>query len=309
MPAPSPLVSVGLPVFNGENYLEEAVDSILGQSFRDLELVISDNASTDRTPEIGRAYARSDPRVRYLRNRENLGAAANYTRVFEASSGRYFKWCAHDDVYEPEFLARCVDVLEEDPGIVLCHTRTVIVDARGDPIKEWSFGDRFHAPSPHRRFAEALRLGKMCLVWGLMRRSALHRTGLLGNFSGHDRPFISNLSLLGRFHEIPRTLFRNREHPDRSIRVYGWRNRHTAVAWYDPRKAGRLTFPHWRILGEHAAGVLRARVPPAEALRCLPPLWTWAVDNRAHLRHDLEVAAGWLTRGAPPDLGGESLGR
>lgn len=309
MPASSPLVSVGLPVFNGENYLEEAVDSILGQSFGDLELVISDNASTDRTPAICRAYARSDPRVRYLRNGVNLGAAANYTRVFEASSGRFFKWCAHDDVCDPGFLARCVEVLREDPGIVLCHTRTVIVDADGDPIKEWWFGDRFHHPSPHRRFAEALRLGKMCLVWGLMRRSALRRTGLLGSFSGHDRPFISNLSLLGRFHEVPRTLFRNREHPERSIRVHDWRNRHAAVAWYDPGKGGRLTFPHWRILGEHAAGVLRARVPPAEAARCLPPLWAWARANRSNLERDLEIAASWLTRGPPPELGGGSLRR
>jgi glycosyltransferase involved in cell wall biosynthesis len=296
MTSSSPTVSVGLPVFNGENYLEEAVDSILSQTYSDLELVISDNASTDRTREICEGYARSDPRVRYLRNPENLGAAANYTRVFEAATGRFFKWCAHDDVYEPEFLARCVDVLENDPGIVLCHTRTVIVDTEGNPIKEWGFGDRFQIESPHRRFAEALGLGKMCLIWGVMRRSTLARTGLLGNYAGHDRPLISALSLLGRFHEVQETLFRNREHPERSIRAYNWRRPQEAIVWYDPTKAGRITFPHWRMLKEHLAGLFRAKLPPGEALRCLPILWNWTRGSRKSLRRDLKIARAWLLR-------------
>ena len=107
-----PRVSIGMPVFNGENYLAEALDSLLTQTFSDFELIISDNASTDKTEEICRAYAVRDQRIRYFRNQENLGASRNYNRVFELSSGEYFKWAAHDDLCAPEFLGRCVDVLD-----------------------------------------------------------------------------------------------------------------------------------------------------------------------------------------------------
>ena len=91
-----PLVSIGMPVFNGEDYVEAALDSILTQTFTNFELIISDNASTDRTEEICNDFADSDDRIRYYRQEKNLGAAANFNRVFELSSGKYFKWAAHD---------------------------------------------------------------------------------------------------------------------------------------------------------------------------------------------------------------------
>src|SRR5436190_12174806 len=93
-----PIVSIGLPVFNGERYLRQALDSLLGQDFQDFELIISDNASTDRTAEICRAYVAKDRRIRYYRNESNIGSAPNYRRVFELARGEFFKWCSHDDV-------------------------------------------------------------------------------------------------------------------------------------------------------------------------------------------------------------------
>src|SRR4051794_3298661 len=95
---PPPKLSIGLPVYNGENFLAHAVDSILAQDFRDFELIISDNASTDRTAEICRGYAESDPRVRYVRFETNQGGSRNFCYVFELARGEYFKWAAHDDV-------------------------------------------------------------------------------------------------------------------------------------------------------------------------------------------------------------------
>src|SRR5512147_185345 len=115
------LVSIGLPVYNGENFLEAAVRSVLSQSLDDLQLVISDNASTDRTAEICRDYAAADPRVVYLRNETNLGAAPNYNRTFHESTGRYFKWLAHDDQMGPQYLERTVGALEARPEAVLCN--------------------------------------------------------------------------------------------------------------------------------------------------------------------------------------------
>ena len=119
---PEPAVSVGLPVYNGERYLAEAIESVLRQTFADFELVISDNASTDRTAEICRSFARADGRVRYHRNEANLGALPNFNRVFDLGRGRYFKWAAHDDVLRPELLRRCVDVLEDNRDAVVCES-------------------------------------------------------------------------------------------------------------------------------------------------------------------------------------------
>src|SRR5688572_7662493 len=123
-----PKVSIGLPVYNGENYLSQALDSLLGQTYSDFELIISDNGSTDRTQEICRAYAIKDRRVRYFRSATNRGAAWNFNNVFALSSGKYFKWAAHDDICAPEFLERCLEVLECDPGIVVCFPKTMQMD-------------------------------------------------------------------------------------------------------------------------------------------------------------------------------------
>ena len=112
------MVSIGLPVYNGENYLSAAIESIAAQTFQDFELIISDNDSTDRTPEICRHYMMQDKRIRYFRNKRNLGAAPNYNRTYELSQGQYFKWTAHDDIICPDFLAKCVVALEAEPEAV-----------------------------------------------------------------------------------------------------------------------------------------------------------------------------------------------
>src|SRR5262245_39663132 len=111
----SPTVSVGLPVFNGENYLAEAIDSILAQTYRDFELIICDNASTDATEKIARGYADTDARVRYHRNVTNIGGARNQTLAMNMARGRYFRLSAHDDKIAPTFLEECVKVLDERP--------------------------------------------------------------------------------------------------------------------------------------------------------------------------------------------------
>jgi glycosyltransferase involved in cell wall biosynthesis len=104
-------VSIGMPVWNGETFVSQAIESILGQTYGDLELIISDNASTDGTSEICRSCANRDRRIRYIRQENNIGAAPNHHEVFRHSSGRYFKWSCHDDFLAPEFINECVGVL------------------------------------------------------------------------------------------------------------------------------------------------------------------------------------------------------
>ncbi len=130
-----PRVSVGLPVFNGERYLAEAINSVLMQSFADLELVISDNASSDGTPEICKDYMNRDSRIRYFRQPTNRGAGFNYNFVFQQAHGTYSKWMAHDDIISPAYVAACVEVLGSEPAVVLAHTQFVDVDEKAQPIR------------------------------------------------------------------------------------------------------------------------------------------------------------------------------
>ena len=111
-------VSIGLPVFNGELHLSEALESLRTQSFEDFKLTIMDNASTDRTAEIGQEAAEDDRRIRFVRNSENIGAARNFNRVFRFADSKYFKWAAADDVCAPRFLERALEVLEGDGSVV-----------------------------------------------------------------------------------------------------------------------------------------------------------------------------------------------
>src|SRR5262245_51359752 len=126
--ATGPRVSIGLPVYNGEHYLEQALQSLLAQSYTNLELNISDNASTDLTREICRAYCAKDQRIRYFRNPENLGILPNWRRALELATGEYFMWAAHDDYWSANYLETLLECLAAQPAAVLAAGKTVFVD-------------------------------------------------------------------------------------------------------------------------------------------------------------------------------------
>ena len=117
-----PRLSIGLPVYNGEDYLAESLEALLGQTYEDFELIISDNASTDGTTDICRRYARQDSRIRYFRQSRNLGCNPNHNFVIEQARGELFKLASDDDLYARDLLKRCVDVLDECPRYVLVHS-------------------------------------------------------------------------------------------------------------------------------------------------------------------------------------------
>lgn len=288
-----PRVSIGLPVYNGEIYLAEALDSLLAQTFTDFELVIADNASTDATGEICQAYAVKDSRIRYIRNPENLGAAANYNRVFELSSGQYFKWAAHDDLCAPEFLERCVGVLDRDESVVLCYSLTKAIDENGQVTREYAAKPKSGSVRPRDRFYEFVCVPHPCVaVFGLMRTSVLGRTPLIGNYTGSDRPLLGELSLLGRFHEIPEFLFFYRNHPQQS-----WQLHPTSYAyeeWFDPARSERWTLPNWRLLWEHLRSVGRVPLGWQERVGCYACVG-WYIRKR------WRYLAGDLIRREPED--------
>ena len=282
-----PSVSIGLPVFNGERYLKEAIESLLSQTFTDLELIICDNASEDATQEICTFYAEKDQRVRYHRNEINVGAAKNYNRVFELSSGKYFKWAAHDDMCAPEYIEKCVAVLDAQPSVVICHTNTIYIDANGDEYD--SFDDRLdlRSPKPYERYHKYfVRPYKRCnAVFGLMRTDILKKTSLIGAYHASDQVLLGQLALYGIIYRIPEPLFYRRDHPEQIYRKD--RSRRAMEAWFEPKRRHKITFPQWRLLTEHCKSIFRTPMNWKEKLLCLKSLGYWVRQNDGKLIRNL----------------------
>ena len=301
----TPLVSVGLFVYNGERFLEQTLQSILNQTFTDFELIISDNASTDRTGEIAKAYANRDNRIRYYRSEKNMGAGWNVQRVYELATGKYFKQAAADDLLEPDFLRRCVEILESDPGCVVAYSATKEVDENGIFIKNYVTPMKADSNDPIARFREMLLISRNCYeIFGVMRMSALRQIPPQGIYVSADKVLLARVSLLGRFHEIPERLFISRHHSGQSIKTLPVRleqprrlrltDRHCTLPppeWWDPAKSLTISFPEFRKLLEYALSLHHAPLSAGQKLRGYPVLLAWVKMNFRHMLKDLLIAA------------------
>lgn len=302
----TPLLSIGLFVYNGERFIKEAIDSILNQTFTDFELIISDNASTDRTCEIVEAYAKSDDRIRYYRSEKNMGAGWNARRVYELATSKYFRWAAVDDLLEPDLLSRCVEVLESDPGCVLAHTRTKEVDENGTFIKNYVQPMKTDYDDPVARFREIfLWGGHNCYqIYGVMRMSALRQLPPQGTYVNADGVLLARMSLLGRFCEIPEYLFISRRHSSQSMATLPVRVKHPrrfrltnrygnlpSLEWWDPTRTRVVTFPEFRRLFEYFLSVYRAPLGVGQKFRCYYMFLSWIRNDSRGLLKDLLIAA------------------
>jgi glycosyltransferase involved in cell wall biosynthesis len=287
-------VTIGLPVFNGETFLCQAIHSILAQTYTDFELLISDNCSTDGTAAICQSYLMADQRIRYVRQRENIGAAKNYNKLIASSSGKYFKWAAHDDVLAPRFLEECVRALEQDPGVVLAFARTQLIGEDGEPISarpdhngrplpdhdppssnDFMIGklvgadyEQTASPDPVARFREVLfTYDSTFPVFGVMRRSALERTRRHDSYFGSDRVLLAHLALLGRFARIDAPLFLNRTHRGQSSSL----SRRDRARWITG--GHRWTFQPVRQIVGCIWAILEADLTTQQRWQCLVVRW------------------------------------
>jgi len=257
--------------------LPSALDAILAQTYGDFEVVISDNASTDNTPAICADYAARDSRIIYRREAVNHGAAWNFNRVFELASAPYFKWTAADDLVAPEFIASCMKILEADPTIVCCHSRTQKIDEHGKPIPGADDPTDGGLPShlflqpgarghyrpdgssriPHQRFRDVLlSSGWSARSYGVIRRQILGQTNLFEPYYGYEKVIMGELALHGRMHDIPETLFYQREHEQASSRLTTTSARHRFfTAQAKSRKGTR-----WPLLRGHVRAISRAPI-------------------------------------------------
>ena len=283
----APRLTVGLPVYNGEKYIAESLEALLGQSFTDFELIISDNASTDSTGDICRRYEKQDSRVRYFRQPQNIGLAPNHNFVAEQARGELFKWASNDDLYARDLLERCIDALDKYPDVVLAHSWTAKVDDSGAVIKAFEYPLSTASPRAPERFRSLLFDSGGDDDYGVIRTEVLRRTAMKESYHHADRTIIAELSLYGRFYQAPDWLYFRREHPGQS----GSASMRRRCAVMDPRRADRLRHPAVRLYGEYIWAYIRA-------IRHAP---LSAADRQECYRH----LAQWLATRGRPGTGGQ----
>jgi glycosyltransferase involved in cell wall biosynthesis len=281
-------VGMGMPVYNGERYLEESLRANLAQTYGDFRLFIADNASTDRTEEICRDYAARDKRITYIRNPVNVGAPGNYARCFHPAVCEYFRWANSDDLPEPTLLEKCVAVLDADPSTVLAYGKTRIIDEHGALMQEYDDDLNLRQDKISERFIDCLvRIGLNNVMYGLIRRDKLARTALLKGYLAADINLVAEISLYGKFQEIPEILFSRRMHPQASS--WDRKDAKRQRDFWDPRKR-KLVMQSWRRLYEYYRAVFRAPMPVAQRAAILYYLLrktAWARNDMAHELGDL----------------------
>lgn len=265
MTVDKPRVTIGMPIYNGEKYLTEVLKSLLSQTFTDFELVITDNASTDQTPEIIREFAVRDTRIHYHRNPTNLGAAGNYNILVELACGKYFKWAAADDLCAPTLIEKCVAQLDEHPEAIMAYGRTILIDEHGGIIEYHDDEYDLRSPKAHVRLRQAFRSSAWCHpVFGLVRTDELKQTGLIGNFASSDKVLLAEFALRGQCHEVPEHLASHRLHPGDSTSVNT--TDEAMASWFDPQTKNRVRAPRWQRMLAVAQAIRRTKLSPVDAV-------------------------------------------
>jgi glycosyltransferase involved in cell wall biosynthesis len=263
-----PALTIGLPVYNGEDYLQIALDSVQAQSFADWELVLADNASTDGTADICRSAAGADPRIRYLPSPTNRGSAWNWNRCVAEASAPRFQWLCHDDALVDESAARLVEALDAaGPDVVGAYPDTVVMDAEGRLTGPYVDPLDLTAAEPHRRLESIMtRLVLINPLFGVFRTDVLRSTRLMQGFARADTVLLVELFLRGRAIKVDEELFLRRRHDAASMIA------HTSEGgldrFYDTTRSGAVQFPTWRLVAAYARAVWEAPLPAAERAHC-----------------------------------------
>jgi glycosyltransferase involved in cell wall biosynthesis len=274
----APRLTIGLPVYNGEKYLAASLDALLGQSFEDFELIISDNASTDDTAGICRRYLKQDSRIRYIRQPRNLGAAPNHNFVVGQARGELFKWASGDDLYARDLVEYCIDALDEYPHVVLAHSWTALIDSSGHMTEAIEYPLATASLRAPERFRSMLYGKAGDDSYGVIRTEVIRRTSLHGSYHHADRTITTEFALHGPFYQVPDWLYFRRDHPDRAERARP--TVRARCANLDPRRASRLRHPTVRLYAEYlwgyVAAIRHAPLSRTDRRECYRSLVQWA---------------------------------
>jgi len=262
----------------------ESIEALLGQNFGDFELIISDNASTDETPDICQRYVRDDSRVRYHRQPRNIGLAGNHNFVVDEAKADLFKWASNDDLYARELLGRCVAALDEHPDVVLAHSWTAMIDESGKVTQAVRYPLASSAQRAPERFRSLLFDSGGDDDGGVIRTAVLRRIAPKGSYHHSDRTTIAELVLYGPFCQVPDWLYFRRDHPERTERVGATVRSRCAI--HDPRRTNRLRHPVARLYAEYMLAYVsmihRAPLTAAERRECYRHLLEWMSSRAFH---------------------------
>lgn len=204
-------ISIGLPVYNGDNHLDRAISSLLGQSYNNFELIISDNASIDKTEKICLKFKKKDKRIRYYRNHKNLGAIWNFNRVFNLAKGKYFMWASADDYWLPDYLKSCFERFKQSTKVILVGTECKLINGQTEKKIYTDKGFSTVGMSPQLRlktYKKIIHSGNHAgtILYGLHKKNILYKTMPFKNIICSDHLLLAQLSLLGEFVTIPKVL-------------------------------------------------------------------------------------------------------
>ena len=248
-------VSIGMPVYNGEPWIKETIRCFLEQTFENFELIIADNASTDKTQEICENYQGIDRRIKYYRNKSNIGIANNYNKVFELSKSEYFKWASVNDYCASTFIEKCVNILDKNNDVVLCCPRTLLVKDDGN-TEQYDDNLNLQDPDPCVRFIKFLDRVKLNNAMnGLIRSESLKKTHLNKNHFSSDINFIAELTLYGKFYQIPEYLF-HRSFTGNTITSL--KKTKDILFDFDPERGSEILLQTWKYEYDFFSAVHRA---------------------------------------------------
>lgn len=269
-----PPLTVGMPVYDGEQYVAEALDSILAQTYADFKLIISDNASRDRTEAICRSYAARDNRIVYTRIEENIGAAGNFNRVFQLSRSPLFKFAAHDDLCAPRFLEICMNAFKEAPAdVVLCFPSTTKIDSHGIQSGLIEENLDLRQDKPHKRFGAFLSAYQLSnCFYGIVRAAAYASTKMHQAFVAADVILLAELALRGQFWQLPEPFFMRRVHSGMSGQANPTLS--SLALHYDTRYHGRAVYYRSKMLRELMRAIDTAPLTAYERIQCRTKLMT-----------------------------------
>jgi glycosyltransferase involved in cell wall biosynthesis len=282
----TPTVTIGMPVYNGEQYIREAIEDFLNQTYGDFELIITDNCSTDGTWEICQQYAAKDSRIRLHQHDENIGANRNFNSIVPMARGRYFKWAAHDDRVALTYLDKCVQLLDQDTYVVLANSYTQLIDKDGQVFHDWPDSERIiydsgdvvflgvdsndrkiQSSNPvDRFFATVVQTNWNHDIFGLIRLTELKKIPLLENYYGTDLRILADLSLRGRYAIVPAALFSNRRHPDQSLSKLSSKEK---LEWSNPNSSKSEVTHRWLRFRGFMHAILNSPISLIERVQCL----------------------------------------
>jgi glycosyltransferase involved in cell wall biosynthesis len=267
-----------MPVYNGEKHIGETIDSILNQTFTDFQLLISDNGSTDQTGRICQEYAKCDSRIIYYRQQENLGMAGNFNFVVQPNGADFFKWAAHDDPLKPDYLLKCVELLDANRALAMAHCPSNRIDDNGNWLEVYQDLGLASA-RVSERFWRVLWTINIYEIYGVIRSEIIERTSPVGTFFGSERNRLAEVLLQGNIGYLKEPLFSRRDH-EGSLTAFHISSSESGdfdakqLAHAPKAKMSSLQVALLK-LGEYCKSIFKYPMPINERLACLAVLFEW----------------------------------